>query len=79
MPSSTTSAADSTLSLDDVLDLIRDGVAQAGNQKNYAQFAHVAEAHLSNVLHGRQKPSKKLRAYLNLERVTVYRRLTTDY
>lgn len=64
---------DAVLSLADVLDLVREGIAQAGSGVFYAGFVGISPSELSAVLHGRRKPSKKLLAYLGLEAVTVYR------
>ena len=60
------------LTLDDVIDLIRDGVAMVGSQKDYADFAGVPQADISNTLHGHRRPSKRLLKYLGLQAVKVY-------
>lgn len=75
MASSNTSAAlTRPLTLDEVVDLIRDGVTMAGSQKNYAGFVGIHPALLNHVLRGQSKPGKRLLAYLGLQAVTVYRR-----
>jgi DNA-binding transcriptional regulator YdaS (Cro superfamily) len=58
----------------DLLDLIRQGVDQAGNQKTYAKQCGVHPQYLNNVLHGSKSLGPTIRAALGVERVVYYRR-----
>lgn len=65
------------MTYDQLLHLIRRGIAKAGSQKAYAGKLGVSTAYLNDVLHGRRDPGEAILRPLGLERhITTYRKVT---
>ena len=60
-----------------VLDMVRGAIHAEGSQKAWAQRIGLSESYLSDVLNGRRDISPRILKYLDLERVTTYRRCAT--
>lgn len=57
----------------ELIEHIRQLLAEAGTQKDLAAQLGVSAAYLGDVLIGRKEPGKKLLSALGMERVVMYR------
>jgi hypothetical protein len=63
------------LLFEDVMNLLRNEIAAAGNQTEWARKKRLNRTTLNAILRGRRKLQPKLLKALGLEKITVYRRL----
>lgn len=63
------------LLFEDVMNLLRDEIAAAGNQAELARKRRLSRTTLNAVLRGRRKLPANLLKALGLEKITVYKRL----
>lgn len=63
-----------TMTKSELIEHLRQLLAEAGTQKELAARLGVSAAYLGDVLLGRKEPGKKLLAALGVERVVIYRR-----
>lgn len=62
-----------TLTEQDVLQILRDLVAERGTQYSVANEIGVTPAYLSDVLRGARKPANKILEYLHLREEKIYK------
>ena len=60
---------------DEVREMLRAAVAQAGSQGAWAKAAGISQAYAHDVLNRRRAPGASILAALGLERVVTYRRV----
>lgn len=61
------------MTTDDVRQLLRDKIAEAGTAKDWAHTANVSAPYVSDVLNGNREPGEAILSALGLERVVSYR------
>ena len=61
------------MTTDDVRQLLRTKIAEAGTAANWARSAGVSSAYVSDVLNGGREPGSSILDALGLERVVTYR------
>ena len=63
-----------TLNVDDVRAMMRQRIAEAGSQAQWAQTIKLSQAYISDALNGNREPGQSILDALNLVRVVAYRR-----
>lgn len=66
------------LTMDDVVRLLKDAIAQSGSARAWASQNKVSEPYLSDVAWHRRDPGPKILEALGLEKVVRYRRIVAD-
>lgn len=61
------------MTTDDVRQLLRDKIAEAGTAKDWAHTAGVSSPYVSDVINGNREPGESILTALGLERVVTYR------
>lgn len=64
-----------TMTLEQVLALLRRECEKAGGQAAWAKAAGLSASYVSDALQGRREPGESILRVLGLEKVTTYRRI----
>ena len=59
------------VTIDEVVDSLRDAVAAAGSQRAFCQTHGLFESELSNVLHGRRPPNRAMMRAVGVDRALI--------
>lgn len=61
------------LTIEDVLDILRDGIKTHGTQVKYAEFLGVTQGYINDMLKRKRDPGPRVLDALGLEKVVTYR------
>lgn len=60
---------------EELMALLREKIAEAGDQRKLAAQLGVSQPHLSEILNGHKEPAEKLLTALGLRRVVMFERI----